>query len=163
MVLHKDAHTICIRFPITLLSRTFQSHKRNSSMATTTADCLSSANDLLAAHSALVLRIRASQKYHRRQLAALPSPPKSLFKLALIPSPPPSPSPSPPSTPLLQSNKRVHRADLPPAKRARAARYDNYIPEEETIRNDYSHRYVDGGDWPQNWVLGADPEHRFEE
>lgn len=134
-----------------------------SSMTVTTVECLSSANDLLAAHFALVSRIRTSQKYHRRQLAALPSPPKSLVKLALIPSPPPSPSPSPPASPLLLPKKRPYRNDLPPVKRARAARYDNYIPEEETIRNDYSHRYVDAGDWPQNWVLGADPEHRFEE
>jgi hypothetical protein len=52
---------------------------------------------------------------------------------------------------------------LPPPKRARAAHYENYVPEEETIRNDYSQRYVDGGEWPQNWVLGAEPERRFEE
>jgi mRNA (2'-O-methyladenosine-N6-)-methyltransferase len=69
---------------------------------------------------------------------------------------------SPPSSPTLNS-RTVFRADLPPAKRARAARYKNYVPEEETVRNDYSQRYVDGGEWPQNWVLGADPEHRFEE
>ncbi len=50
-----------------------------------------------------------------------------------------------------------------PAKRARAIHYENYVPEEETIRNDYSQRYVDGGEWPQNWVLGAEPERRFEE
>ncbi|KIM81933.1 hypothetical protein PILCRDRAFT_29225, partial [Piloderma croceum F 1598] len=55
------------------------------------------------------------------------------------------------------------RSDLPPVKRARVARYASYVPEEETIRNDYSQRYVDGGEWPQNWVLGAEPEHRFEE
>jgi len=58
---------------------------------------------------------------------------------------------------------RVIRSDLPPAKRARVQRYPNYVPEEETIRNDYSQRYVDGGEWPQNWVLGAEPERRFEE
>ncbi|KIP10153.1 hypothetical protein PHLGIDRAFT_39604, partial [Phlebiopsis gigantea 11061_1 CR5-6] len=58
---------------------------------------------------------------------------------------------------------KPYRPDLPPAKRARVTRYDNYVPEEETIRNDYSQRYVDGGEWPQDWVLGADPEHRFEE
>lgn len=63
----------------------------------------------------------------------------------------------------MNSRAPVFRADLPPAKRARVARYKNYVPEEETIRNDYSQRYVDGGEWPQNWVLGADPEHRFEE
>ncbi|KAF9554800.1 MT-A70-domain-containing protein, partial [Agrocybe pediades] len=58
---------------------------------------------------------------------------------------------------------RVIRPDLPPAKRARVERYPNYIPDEETIRNDYSQRYVDSGEWPQNWVLGAEPERRFEE
>lgn len=52
---------------------------------------------------------------------------------------------------------------LPPSKRARKEKYANYIPEEETIRNDYSQRYVDGGEWPQNWVLGAKLEQRFEE
>jgi len=55
------------------------------------------------------------------------------------------------------------RADLPPIKRLRAARYKNYSPEEETIRNDYSQQYVDGGDWPQNFVQGAEPGRRFEE
>jgi mRNA m6A methyltransferase non-catalytic subunit len=130
----------------------------------TTADCLSSANGLLAAHSALLSRVRTAQKDHHRQLAVLPSPPQSLIKLTPIPSPSsPSPSPSPPPSPLIQPKKRLHRPDLPLAKRARVARYENYVPEEETIRNDYSQRYVDGGEWPQNWVLGADPEHRFEE
>ncbi|KAG8751715.1 hypothetical protein FRC12_012300 [Ceratobasidium sp. 428] len=52
---------------------------------------------------------------------------------------------------------------LPPSKRARKEKYVNYVPEEETIRNDYSQRYVDGGEWPQNWVLGAKLEQRFEE
>ncbi|KAI0030836.1 MT-A70-domain-containing protein, partial [Vararia minispora EC-137] len=45
----------------------------------------------------------------------------------------------------------------------RAARFRNYIPEEETVRNDYSQHYVDAGDWPQNFVLGAEPARRFEE
>ena len=126
-------------------------------------DCLSSANDLLAAHASLVSRVRTSQRYHRRHLAALPSPPQSLLKLDLLPSPPPSPSPSPPGSPVLQPKQKVVRPDLPPAKKVRVAKYQNYVPEEETIRNDYSQRYVDGGEWPQNWVLGADPAHRFEE
>jgi hypothetical protein len=55
------------------------------------------------------------------------------------------------------------RTDLPPIKRLRATRYKNYSPEEETIRNDYSQQYVDGGDWPQNFVQGAELERRFEE
>ncbi|KAI0094471.1 MT-A70-domain-containing protein [Irpex rosettiformis] len=129
----------------------------------TTAECISSANDLLAAHAALVNRVRLEQKSYRRQLRALPSPPQSILNVPLIPSPQPSPpqsrSPSPSLPPLKQ---RTHK-DLSAVKRARVARYDNYVPEEETIRNDYSQRYVDGGEWPQNWVLGAEPEHRFEE
>ncbi|KAJ7441431.1 MT-A70-domain-containing protein [Mycena latifolia] len=58
---------------------------------------------------------------------------------------------------------RNRRADSPPAKRGRVGRYKNYVPEEEAIRNDYSQQYVDGGEWPQNWILGADPDHCFEE
>ena len=132
-------------------------------MSALTTECLSSANELLAAHNALISRIRQTQQTYRRHLKSLPSPPQALLKLPLIPSPPRSPSPSPPSSPLISSPPKPHRPDLPPAKRARLARYNNYVPEEETIRNDYSQRYVDGGEWPQNWVLGADPEHRFEE
>ena len=86
------------------------------------------------------------------------------MRIPLIETPEPSPPPTPPPVRAsAESNTRPIRSDLPPYKRARAARYANYIPEEETIRNDYSQRYVDGGEWPQNWVLGAEPEHRFEE
>ncbi|KAJ6542702.1 MT-A70-domain-containing protein [Mycena capillaripes] len=133
-------------------------------MATTT-EVISSANGLLAAHSALISKVRTSQQNHRRLLLSLQFPPTEILELPLIPSPPPSPvdSDSPPASPTLNSRAPTFRADLPPAKRARVARYKNYVPEEETIRNDYSQRYVDGGEWPQNWVLGADPEHRFEE
>ncbi|KZS99408.1 uncharacterized protein LAESUDRAFT_765567, partial [Laetiporus sulphureus 93-53] len=91
------------------------------------------------------------------------SPSLGLLTLPLIPSPPLSPSPSPPSSPVLAPRPRPVRQDLPPVKRARVARYHNYVPEEETIRNDYPQRYVDSGERPQNWALGADPEHRFEE
>ncbi|KAF8064187.1 MT-A70-domain-containing protein [Lyophyllum atratum] len=134
------------------------------SPAVTTTEIISSANELLASHSALITNIRNSQQGHRRQLQLIHSPPPELLKLPLLPSPPPSPvfdelpPPSPGSKP-----QDFNRADLPPAKRARLARYANYVPEEETIRNDYSQRYVDAGEWPQNWVLGAEPEHRFEE
>lgn len=128
-----------------------------------TAECIASANDLLAAHSALVNRVRLSQKTRRRQLRALPSPPQAALSVSLIPSPQPSPPASRSTSPSLPPKPQPYRADLPPAKRARLARYDNYVPEEETIRNDYSQRYVDGGEWPQDWVLGADPDHRFEE
>jgi mRNA m6A methyltransferase non-catalytic subunit len=124
---------------------------------------LASANDLLSQHLALIARVKDSQKAHRRKLRTLSSPPLSILKLPLIPSPNPSPPPSPPSSPLLVPRRKPPRADLPPAKRARATHYENYVPEEETIRNDYSQRNVDGGEWPQNWVLGAEPERRFEE
>jgi hypothetical protein len=134
------------------------------SMATgSVTEVLASANDLLAQHLALIARVRDSQKSHRRKLRTLSSPPQSILRLPLIPSPKPSPPPSPPSSPLLVPRRKPPRADLPPPKRARAAHYENYVPEEETIRNDYSQRYVDGGEWPQNWVLGAEPERRFEE
>ena len=128
----------------------------------TTAQVVTKANELLAAHAALVLRVRSSQQNHRRQLHSLQPPPQKLLSLPLIPSPPPSPTldDSPPSSPGVQP---APRQDLPPAKRTRVARYHNYVPEEETIRNDYSQRYVDGGEWPQSWVLGAEPERRFEE
>jgi len=128
-------------------------------MATVTA----SVNDLFAQHLVLLSRVKESQKAHRRKLRALPSPPLSILNLPTLPTPKPSPPPSPPSSPLLVPRRKPPRADLPPAKRARAAHYENYVPEEETIRNDYSQRYVDGGEWPQNWVLGAEPERRFEE
>jgi mRNA m6A methyltransferase non-catalytic subunit len=128
-----------------------------------TVEVIREANELLAAHAALVLRVRSSQQNHRRHLSSLQPPPQKLLSLSLIPSSPPSPTlddDSPPSSPAIQP---APRQDLPPAKRARVARYQNYVPEEETIRNDYSQRYVDGGEWPQSWVLGAEPERRFEE
>ncbi|KAL0579380.1 regulatory protein [Marasmius crinis-equi] len=126
---------------------------------------ISSANDLLAAHATLLSQIRESQRTHRDRLQAIKPPPLELIDLPLIPSPPVSPLTSKDSPPVSPTEPRSHRVrqDIPPAKRARAARYKNYVPEEETIRNDYSQRYVDSGDWPQNWVLGAEPEHRFEE
>jgi hypothetical protein len=130
---------------------------------TTTTEVIGSANDLLTAHSVLINNIRLSQQHHRRQLHQLHSPPHELLKLPLILTPPPSPpSDSPPTSPVSKTQQSL-RTDLLPTKRARVSRYSNYVPEEETIRNDYSQRYVDSGEWPQNWVLGAEPEHRFEE
>ncbi|KAF5361452.1 hypothetical protein D9758_006260 [Tetrapyrgos nigripes] len=115
-------------------------------------------------HATLITRVRQAQKEHRRQLHPI-DPSLNLLKLPLISSPPPSPTESHSSPPISPTEPRAHRIrqDLPPAKRARCLRYKNYVPEEETIRNDYSQHYVDSGEWPQNWVLGADPEHRFEE
>jgi hypothetical protein len=135
-----------------------------------TTEVIASANELLSAHSALLSNLRTKQQQQRRQLHSLQPPPNEVLRLPLLPSP--SPSPPPPDEDNEQHHeegsstsppKRVLRADLPPIKRARALRYLNYIPEEETIRNDYSQRYVDSGEWPQNWVLGAEPERRFEE
>ena len=133
-------------------------------MTLSTADVLVSAEHLLTTHVDLVAHVRDAQRNNRRQIRALLSPPQDLLTLPLIPSPSPSPSPSPLSSPLLAPRpKPPQRLDLPPAKRARLARYPNYVPEEETIRNDYSQRYVDSGEWPQNWVVGAELERRFEE
>lgn len=129
--------------------------------ATTTLELLSSVNSLLGAHSNITARVREAQRKRRRELEELPVPPAELLRLSPIPSPSPSPPSSRASSPPLEN--RPDRTDLPPNKRARLARYPNYVPEEETIRNDYSQQYVDGGDWPQNWVLGAEPEKRFEE
>ena len=133
-------------------------------MGYTTTETISSANDLLAAHSALISKARQSQQNHRQKLHSIQSPVVvELLRLPLIPSPASAPSSPTEEVPPQQNKAPPLRSDLPPAKRARAARYMNYVPEEETIRNDYSQRYVDGGEWPQNWVLGAEPEHRFEE
>jgi hypothetical protein len=121
-------------------------------------------NDLLAAHDALSSRVRASQRRHRRQIASLPSPPETLLSLPLIPSPSVSPSSSRSTSPEPSEPAPSQvRTDLPPVKRLRAQRYPNYVPEEETLRNDYNQHYVDSGEWPQDWVLGADSEKRFEE
>lgn len=133
----------------------------------TTSDVLASANELLADHSALISKIRADQQHRRRALQIIHPTPHELLELPLISSPPRSPSPdedddeTPPPSPL--QNPRLVGQNLTAVKHARALRFLNYVPEEETIRNDYAQRYVDGGEWPQNWVLGAEPEHRFEE
>ncbi|GJJ14000.1 hypothetical protein Clacol_008257 [Clathrus columnatus] len=138
-----------------------------------TIETLSDLNHLLSLHNNLVERVRNAQRTNRDGLRTLPSPPESLLQLPLIRTPSPSPSSSPylehlqshaskRETPLPSRGPRL-RTDLPPEKRVRLARYAHYIPEEETFRNDYSQRYVDGGDWPQNWVLGADLDRRFEE
>ncbi|KAG0700505.1 MT-A70-domain-containing protein [Suillus ampliporus] len=128
-----------------------------------TTDVLNSAHSLLTSHRELLTYVRNSQRAHRRQLRAIATAPNDLVNFPIIDSPAPSPLPSPPSSPQLATRTRPQRPDLPPAKRARVARYANYVPEEETIRNDYSQRYVDSGEWPQNRVLGAEPSRRFEE
>jgi mRNA (2'-O-methyladenosine-N6-)-methyltransferase len=138
----------------------------------TTMETLADINDLLAAHTALTTRVRATQKSHRETLRSLPSPPHEILELPLIrnSSPSPSPSPTSPSSRVQELQHETERdrdphtrTDLPLEKRVRLARYAHYVPEEETFRNDYSQRYVDSGDWPQNWVLGAELDKRFEE
>lgn len=133
--------------------------------AESTTELLSQANELLTSHAILIDKIRSAQIKFRQQLRTLPSPAAELIKLPIAPSPPLSPDDDLPlPSPIIKPEELdLGRLDLPPAKKARLVRYQNYVPEEETIRNDYSQRYVDGGEWPQNWVIGAEPEHRFEE
>jgi mRNA (2'-O-methyladenosine-N6-)-methyltransferase len=128
-----------------------------------TTELLSQANELLASHAVLIDKVRASQQKFRRELQTLPSPPEELLNLPTVPSPPSTPEDDSPLPSPSTKAEEPDNFDLPSAKKARLARYPNYVPEEETIRNDYSQRYVDGGEWPQNWVIGAEPEHRFEE
>ncbi|KAJ7579060.1 MT-A70-domain-containing protein [Mycena floridula] len=133
-----------------------------------TTEILASASSLLAEHVALLSRVRQNQQSHRRDLENLIDVPWDLVDLPVLASPALTPPDSPPSYSeqnhaQIRREKMLARTDLPPAKLARLARYANYVPEEETIRNDYSQRYVDGGEWPQNWVLGAEIERRFEE
>lgn len=147
-----------------------------------TADILSRANDLLASHNALLAQTQDRQRANRRALRSFvdkapasldTSALDTLLNLPLISTPEPSQPSSRSSSPELAGPSRVAqvvhphprlvRQDLPAAKKARCARYANYVPEEETIRNDYSQHYVDSGEWPQNWIVGAELECRFEE
>lgn len=127
---------------------------------------MESTEELLRTHTALTARVRTFQREHRRTLSNLSSPPESLLALPLIPAPSPPLPNTPPrraTSATSQQTQRIVRPEIPAGKRAKVARYTNYVPEEETIRNDYSQRYVDTGEWSQNWVLGAEPERRFEE
>lgn len=149
---------------------------------------LASANALLKSHIALLDHARSVQQARRNELQSLFS---QRILSPCVDSPPDSPLeddnvdvlrlPLVPVSRLgddlyddghsdldehdepMPESPEITRMDLPPAKRARMKRYKNYVPEEETIRNDYSLRYLNGGEWPQNWVLGAEPERRFEE
>jgi len=133
--------------------------------AESTTELLSQANELLTSHAILIDKIRSVQLKFRQQLRTLPPPAEELLKLPIAPSPPLAPNddlPLPSPTFKLEESEPC-RPDLPLVKKVRSLRYQNYVPEEETIRNDYSQRYVDGGEWPQNWVIGAELEHRFKE
>ena len=135
---------------------------------TATAEVLASARAALDSHAALMATVRTSQANRKQVIRGLPSPPDQLLSLPPIPQRSSSPESSPPSSPkpnphLTKQLDQLKRNDLSPTKLARVAKYQNYSPEEETIRNDYSQQYVDSGEWPQNWVLGAELERRFEE
>lgn len=127
----------------------------------------SSTDQLLNAHAALKERVISARKEHLSILSRFPSPPPAFASvpehIQLEQEPDEAPVERLDNFPSSLATKRVLRDDLSPEKKERAFRYQNYSPEEETIRNDYSQRYVDGGEWPQNWVLGAEPELRFEE
>lgn len=152
----------------------------------TPAEVLTSANVLLEKHDALVEKLEAAQQRHRAISSRFSSPAFSgLASRPILPSRSPrrrkrsldsadsdetvsetvrfSFDSRPQSSHSTCPQSRNLRPDLPPLKRLRGLRYHNYSPEEETIRNDYSQQYVDGGDWPQNFVQGAEPERRFEE
>lgn len=137
-------------------------------MASTT-EIISTAQDTIETHNRLMEGVRNGHAQRRRILASLPS---SATADIRFPDEPPERSPSPEVTPSYTTEFNPHRerqlaqlarTDLSPEKLAKVKRYQNYIPEEETIRNDYSQQYVDSGEWPQNWVLGAELEKRFEE
>lgn len=136
----------------------------NMLMSTTTA-VLSAADDALASYSSLIATLRTSHKDYRQRLNRLGSSDNDeIRQLPYLPSNPSSPVSSPLGLPnSFSPTSENKRNDLPPSKRARVERYTNYVPEEETIRNDYSQEYVNSGNWPQNWVIGAELGRRFEE
>jgi mRNA m6A methyltransferase non-catalytic subunit len=136
-------------------------------MATTT-ELLSSAYSALEAHARLMKDVEASHNRRRTLLASLPE--SSLAGIEFPEFPARSPSPPSPKADFREldphserQRRQLERTDLPKEKLEKVKRYRNYVPEEETIRNDYSQQYVDSGEWPQNWVLGAELERRFEE
>jgi len=140
-------------------------------MATTT-ELLSSAYSLLESHAQLMKSIEASHSRRRELVAKLPPSCTAGVSLPELPTRSPSPEvPSPDHAPQntrdeyleKERERQLQRTDLDKEKMAKVRRYRNYVPEEETIRNDYSQQSVDGGQWPQNWVLGAELERRFEE
>jgi hypothetical protein len=138
----------------------------------TTTELLSSAHSVLESHSQLMKSIETSHNRRRELVSQLP--PSVIAGVSLPELPTRSPSPEPSSNDTAPRNTRddyldrererqLQRTDLDKEKMAKVRRYSNYVPEEETIRNDYSQHCVDSGQWPQNWVLGAELERRFEE
>jgi mRNA m6A methyltransferase non-catalytic subunit len=137
-------------------------------MATTT-EVLSSAYSTLESHAQLMKVVQADHEKRRQLLSSLPSSSTAGITFPDLPVRPESPELSPKCDSYEydphaeQYMKQLKRTDLPKEKMEKVKRYQNYVPEEETIRNDYSQQYVDSGEWPQNWVLGAELERRFEE
>jgi len=137
-------------------------------MATTT-EVLSSAYSTLESHAQLMKVVQANHEKRRLLLSSWPSSSTAGITFPDLPARPESPESSPKGDPyeydphMDQYMRQLNRTDLPKEKMEKVKRYQNYVPEEETIRNDYSQQYVDSGEWPQNWVLGAELERRFEE
>lgn len=134
----------------------------------TTTEVLSSGYAILEEHAQLMEAIKTNHNRRRELLASLSAPLTAGITFSDLPRRSPSPEspmsePKEPDPHLEHQMKQLQRTDLPPEKLAKVKRYQNYVPEEETIRNDYSQQYVNSGDWPQNWVLGAELEKRFEE
>jgi len=121
-------------------------------MTRTATSVAPNAEATLTSHSLLARRIGSRRQHLTERVSSPPviqQPAPVLSPLAISICSPASSDPAQ-TDPLLN-------------KLTRTARYRNYVPDEETIRNDYLQRYIDGGEWPQNWVLGAEPEQRFEE
>jgi hypothetical protein len=143
----------------------------------TTTEVLSSGHAILEEHAQLMETIKTNHNKRRELFGSLPSSLTSGITFPELPKRTDSslsnrsdPLGSPHSDaheeidPYLEhQRKQLQRTDLSPEKLAKVRRYVNYVPEEETIRNDYSQQYVNSGEWPQNWVLGAELEKRFEE
>lgn len=134
----------------------------------TTTEVLSSAHSTLESHAQLMKAVHANHERRRHLLAMLPSSSTTGISFPDLPPRPDSPestkSESYEYDPHMERYlKQLNRTDVPKEKMEKLKRYRNYVPEEETIRNDYSQQYVDSGEWPQNWVLGAELEKRFEE
>lgn len=134
----------------------------------TTTEVLSSGYSTLEAHAQLMKAVHANHERRRNLLASLPVSSTAGIVFPDFPARPISPESAKDDSidydPHWEKyQKHLSRDDLPKEKMEKLKRYQNYVPEEETIRNDYSQQYVDSGEWPQNWVLGAELEKRFEE
>ncbi|KAG8815338.1 hypothetical protein FS842_006184 [Serendipita sp. 407] len=133
-----------------------------------TTEILSSVHSTLEAHSQLMKAVESGHRRRRELISRLPPSSVAGISFSDLANSSSSPESLRDSTRehdphLEEQRKRLARTDLPKEKLAKVKKYQNYVPEEETIRNDYSQQYVDSGEWPQNWVLGAELDMRFEE